>query len=383
MNYILMNKHTPVVELNIDEDTATIAKVGQLFHPEYLPIGIQLVKDLPDRKSLNDWWRGRSIPASRSGIREALTILHIAYTEQLLTKCYGLSLSDQYWINPRRHPLKWEDINFFTNNFSDDVGNALFGQVSENNDPDLISPCNTSDGWLKKKWKILDGERVLIKSGSNPFQQEPLNEVIATSLHKRLNRAAYVPYRLIWEDNLPYSVCPNLVTPDTELVSAYSIFKSRKRLNHHSFYEHFLLCCDQLGIPGMKEFLNYLLVFDYLIANTDRHFNNFGCVRNVETLQWQGPAPVFDSGTSLWHDQVSRAILPENDLSCQPFKATHNQQIVLAGSLEWVDFSALRDLDEEFRILLISSSYIDETRTDALCAGLKGRVRQLEELAMK
>jgi hypothetical protein len=383
MNYILMNKHTPVVELNIDEDTATIAKVGQLFHPEYLPIGIQLVKDLPDRKSLNDWWRGRSIPASRSGIREALTILHIAYTEQLLTECYGLSLSDQYWINPRRHPLKWEDINFFTNNFSDDVGNALFGQVSENNDPDLISPCNTSDGWLKKKWKILDGERVLIKSGSNPFQQEPLNEVIATSLHKRLNRAAYVPYRLIWEDNLPYSVCPNLVTPDTELVSAYSIFKSRKRLNHHSFYEHFLLCCDQLGIPGMKEFLNYLLVFDYLIANTDRHFNNFGCVRNVETLQWQGPAPVFDSGTSLWHDQVSRAILPENDLSCQPFKATHNQQIVLAGSLEWVDFSALRDLDEEFRILLISSSYIDETRTDALCAGLKGRVRQLEELAMK
>jgi hypothetical protein len=383
MNYILMNKHTPVVELNIDEDTATIAKVGQLFHPEYLPIGIQLVKDLPDRKSLNDWWRGRSIPASRSGIREALTILHVSNTEQLLTKCYGLSLSDQYWINPSRHPLKWEEINFFKNNFSDDVGNALFGQVAENSDLDLISPCNTSDGWLKKKWKILDGERVLIKSGSNPFQQEPLNEVIATSLHKRLNRAAYVPYRLIWEGNFPYSVCPNLVTPDTELVSAYSIFKRRKRLNHHSFYEHFLLCCEQLGIPGMKEFLDYLLVFDYLIANTDRHFNNFGCVRNVETLQWQGPAPVYDSGTSLWHDQVSRAILPENDLPCQPFKATHNQQIVLAGSLEWVDFSALRDLDEEFRILLISSSYIDETRTDALCAGLKGRVRRLEELALK
>jgi hypothetical protein len=382
-NYILMNKHTPVVELNIDEDTATIAKVGQLFHPEYLPIGIQLVKDLPDRKSLNDWWRGRSIPASRSGIREALTILHVSNTEQLLTKCYGLSLSDQYWINPSRHPLKWEEINFFKNNFSDDVGNALFGQVAENSDLDLISPCNTSDGWLKKKWKILDGERVLIKSGSNPFQQEPLNEVIATSLHKRLNRAAYVPYRLIWEGNFSYSVCPNLVTPDTELVSAYSIFKSRKRLNHHSFYEHFLLCCEQLGIPGMKEFLDYLLVFDYLIANTDRHFNNFGCVRNVKTLQWQGPAPVYDSGTSLWHDQVSRAILPENDLPCQPFKATHNQQIVLAGSLEWVDFSALRDLDEEFRILLISSSYIDETRTDALCAGLKGRVRRLEELALK
>lgn len=40
----------------------------------------------------------------------------------------------------------------------------------------LISPDNTSDGWLKKKWTIIDGKRCLIKSGSAPFFQEPLNE---------------------------------------------------------------------------------------------------------------------------------------------------------------------------------------------------------------
>lgn len=383
MNYTLMNKHTPIVELAIDEETAAIVKVGQLLHPEYLPIGIQITKEIPDRKSLNDWWRGRSIPASRSGIREALTLMNVSCTEQLLTKCYSLSLSDQYWINPKNHPLKWENINFFDNSFSDDVGNALFGQALKNGELDLLSPCSTCGGRQKKKWAVDIKTRVLIKSGSNPFQQEPLNEVIATSLHKRLNRTAYVPYLLIWENNIPYSVCPDIITPDTELVSAYSIFKSRKRQNHHSFYEHFLLCCEHLGIPGMKEFLDYLLVFDFLVANTDRHFNNFGCIRNVETLQWQGPAPVFDSGTSLWHDQVSRAILPEGDASCQPFKAKHSQQIALADSLDWVDFTALRDLDKEFRVLLLSSPYIDEPRTDALCAGLKGRVRQLEQLALE
>ena len=383
MIYTLMNKHTPVVELSIDEETAAVLKVEQVIHPDYLPVGIHITKGIPDRKSLNDWWRGRSIPASRSGIREALSILNVSYTEQLLTKCYGLSLSDQYWINPKEHPLRWEDINFFENAFSDDVGNALFGQASESGGIDLLSPCNTSDGWLKKKWKIVNGERVLIKSGSNPFQQEPLNEVIATSLHKRLNRASYVTYQLTWENNIPYSVCPNIITPDTELVSAYSIFKHQKKLNHNSFYEHFLLCCEHLGISGMKEFLDYLLVFDFLIANTDRHFNNFGCIRNVETLQWQGPAPIFDSGTSLWHDQVSRAILPNGDISCQPFKATHSQQIALAGNLDWVDFSALQDLDEEFRTLLTASPYIDEPRTDALCTGLKGRVLQLEQLALE
>jgi len=74
----LMNKHTPVVELNIDEDTGAILKVAQVIHPEYLSIGIAIIKGLPDRKSLNDWWRGRSIPASRSGIREALEILNVS-----------------------------------------------------------------------------------------------------------------------------------------------------------------------------------------------------------------------------------------------------------------------------------------------------------------
>lgn len=48
----------------------------------------------------------------------------------------------------------------------------------------------------------------------------------------------------------------------------------------------------------MRKFLDYLLAFDFIMVNTDRHFGNFGAVRNIETLEWLGPAPVFDSGTS-------------------------------------------------------------------------------------
>ena len=205
--------------------------------------------------------------------------------------------------------------------------------------------------------------------------------MLATSLHRRLNRAAYVPYRIIWEDQIPYSICGNIITPETELVSSYNIYRSKKKRNHHSVHEHFLLCCEHLGIPGMKKFLDYLLAFDFLIANTDRHLGNFGAIRNVDTLAWVGPAPIYDSGTSLWHGQVTGAIHPAGDVSSHPFRPTHAQQIALAGSLDWIDFSALHDIDGEFRVLLSASPYIDELRTDALCQGLKGRVRQLEQLA--
>ncbi len=65
------------------------------------------------------------------------------------------------------------------------------------------------------------------------------------------------------------------------------------------------------------------------------------------------------------------------------FVAAFTVLLLLAGSLDWIDFSALRDIDEEFRVLLSASPYIDEPRTEALCAGLKGRVEQLEQLALE
>ncbi len=41
-----------------------------------------------------------------------------------------------------------------------------------------------------------------------------------------------------------------------------------------------------------------MIVLDYIIANEDRHLNNFGLLRNAETLEWYGFAPIYDSGSS-------------------------------------------------------------------------------------
>ena len=119
-----------------------------------------------DRGALNEWWKGRSIPASRSGIQDALTELCIPSTQLLMEKCLGFSLSDQYWICPAGSGLSWEQANFFENPFSKDVGDILFGRGADGGNINLMSPDNTSDGWLKKKWLVLDGKRFLLKGGS-------------------------------------------------------------------------------------------------------------------------------------------------------------------------------------------------------------------------
>ena len=377
MRYVLMHKKNPVLQMELDDATGLVVGLGELYAPERLPVGITRSGDTADRQALNVWWMGRSIPASRSGLRDALEILRMSSPQLLLTKCYGLSLSDQYWVCPEGSGLRWEDINFFEHPFSNDVGNILFGEAPDR-EFDLISPDNTSDGWLKKKWFVADGKRFLIKGGSGATQQEPYNEVLASRVMRSLN-VTHVPYTMTMLDEYPYSVCEDFITAETELITAWHITQTQKKPNHVSSYQHYLNCCEALGIGGVTNALDRMLTVDYLIVNEDRHFNNFGAVRCADTLEWIGAAPVYDCGASIWYDKPVPMIRPNGKQPSKPFKSDHAEQIKLVTSFDWLDFSALRSIDDEFRDILKESAFIDAARRDALCYGLRKRVELLRE----
>lgn len=378
--YVLKHKNVTVAEIELDEATGAISSIGNVYDERHVPVGIPVKKGRIDRAALNEWWLGRSIPASRDGIKEALVELNIATTQKLLDKSLGLSLSDQYWICPTNSDADWSQLNFFDNAFSEDVGNVLLGRRSSGEKLSMMSPDNTSDGWLKKKWTILDGKRCLIKGGSGAIQQEPYNEVLASRLMARLG-IPHVSYTLLVQDNYPFSVCENFITPQTELVTAWYIMHTRQKPNHASLYQHYVNCCEALGIPDIVEALDRMIIVDYLIANEDRHQNNFGVIRDAETLEWIGTAPIYDSGSSLWFSKPKALILPTTKLVCKPFKNDHDEQLKLVTSFDWLDLSALRGIEEEFREILKDSLFIDQARSDALCSALKKRVEMLAEIA--
>ena len=377
--YVLMHKNVPVADLELDTASGSISAVGSAHKEAHVPVGIPVKKGKIDRAALNEWWNGRAIPASRDGIRHALTELNVSTTQQLLDKCLGLSLSDQYWIRPKKSEIEWRDINFFDHAFSDDIGNILFGKGSSSDKISLMSPDNTSDGWLKKKWAILDGKRCLIKGGSGAIQQEPYNEILASRIMDRLE-IPHVSYTLMLQDDYPYSVCKDFITPQTELISAWYIMQTQKKPNHISVYQHYLDCCEALEIPGVRDSLDRMMVLDYIIANEDRHQNNFGAIRNAETLEWLGAAPIYDSGSSMWFAKPTAMINANAKIPCKPFKADHEEQIKLVSSFDWLDFSALKGIDDEFRDILNGSLFIDETRRDALCFALRKRVEMLAQI---
>lgn len=383
MRCTLMHKRTAVAAIQMDDETGYIQRIGTLYAAEHLPVGVSVHKGIVDRAALNAWWTDRSIPANRSGVREALETLHIGSTRMLLIRCYGLSLSDQYWICPEGTGLTWDEINFFQHDFSEDVGDVLFGGGRQQDALDLSSPDNTSDGNLKKRWKIIRGKRCLIKGGSNPFRQQPFNEVIAAGIMERLG-IPHVPYTMIWDKGAPYSVCEDMVDENTELIPAWRIIQTRKRSNSTSVYQHYVACCEGLGIKDVVPFLDRMMVLDYIIANEDRHLNNFGALRNAETLEWIGMAPIYDSGSCLGYDRLPMQMRSEQNVICKPFKNHHEEQIRLVRSFDWIDWERLEDVEALITSVLSAdgaSDYIDAQRIQMIVQSVQRRIENLRRIA--
>ena len=137
-----------------------------------------------------------------------------------------------------------------------------------------------------------------------------------------------------------------------------------------------------LGVEGMEHAVDQMIVLDYLIANEDRHQNNFGLLRSADTLEWLGAAPIFDSGSSLGYDKLTPQILSARAIECKPFKKTHEEQLKLVTSFDWIDFGKLNGIEQDIRdILDQAGEYMDENRKTAIISAFSSRLGQLMVLA--
>lgn len=380
-NYTLMHKNIPVTDISIEKTTGVIVAVNNTQSIEHLPIGVHCNDKTINQRELSSWWYNRSIPASRLGMQELLYAMNIHSSKALLTKSMGLSLSDQYWIKPVNSNIEWQEVNFFDNPFSEDMGNILLGDIHPSASLNLCSPDNTSDGYLKKRWKIINDKRCLIKSGELPFYQQPINEKIASTIMDKLG-ITHVPYDLLWRKGKPYSVCEDFISSETELVSAQRVMSIKPKANHHSAYTHYVTLCKENGIDTIEHSLDEMIVLDYIIANEDRHFNNFGIIRNADTLEWLEAAPIFDSGSSLGYNKPSSNLY--KDMQCKPFKKSHNEQLKLVTTFDWIDFSKLNGIENDISDILSDkkvTEHIDTTRHNAIIDFVTNRIYQLESIA--
>ena len=385
MKVILMNKNTEVLVAEYNEKVAVFTKIYEIKNLKYAPIIIEkaLNKDKEDIATLTEWFKGRGIPSWRDDLDLLLDKLGVKTAEELLNKAFGLSLSDQYFIKPYESKIEYQDINFFEHNFdSADFTNATFSNSSEfNTKINLLSPNNTTDGRLKKTWIIQNGKRYLLKGGYKNEVMQPFNEVLASMICKRLG-FNHTNYEIDIVSNKIVSKCECFINKDTELVPASQILYNNQ--NKKNAYEEYIKILEDNGIKNVREKIENMFILDYIIMNEDRHLNNFGIIRDVNTLKWLDVAPIFDSGQSLNildYNEEEVIIQGEGRFF---YKISNFDEITkYIKEFNRVNLSKLDGVVEDFEHLL--KNYKDITkmtdrRIDKICTLLNGQINKLKNI---
>lgn len=300
-----MHKNVEVCQIELDA-SGKVNDVTVFENAEkHMPIGSSR-----DKHSFNMWWSNRAIPKTRNNVKTALEKLGYENTTIMLINNLALSLTDCYWIKPIKEKIKWEDINLYTNEFED-----LFGEITIDNGTDIDLKNKTrfisaaSPGELQKKWCIdKNKKRFLVKGNHGISYQQSLNEIFASQLHKTQSFDNYVEYHLS-ELTLKNGVnaigCSSFCfcNESTESVSLDSIYYLDPKPNNISKFQHLRNQCIKFGIKPKEfdDFFDYLILTDFLITNTDRHLNNISILRDPDTLKIKGFAPIYDSGSSMFH----------------------------------------------------------------------------------
>lgn len=374
--FLLMNRMHEVTRLVYDARRKAFTKIGSDIDSRYAPIGLS-AKGAISLEAFNAWWRGRGIPQTRIGLSALLDEAGVSLPQELVQRNLGLSLSDHYWIKPESFSLAWETVNFFNNDFDQvSLATAPFAPEAR---AAVAKPDNTSDGNLEKRWVCRDGLRVLLKGGTR-YGQEPYNEAVATALHRRLLAPGdYVAYAVEGEGATALSCCADFLTDEEEYVPALYVERALDCDGRATDFEHFLACCESLGVEGEQRALDRMIVCDDIIANHDRHRRNFGIVRNVETGTCR-PAPLFDSGSSLWCDvATSRLAAGEHSFASKQFYESPAKQLLLVDDMSWVDLAALDGFVDEAMAILAANEAL-AARLPHIRSALEWRVERMANI---
>lgn len=144
------------------------------------------------------------------------------------------------------------------------------------------------------------------------------------------------------------------------------------------------LTYDKL-INDFKEFeeeINQTLIFDFIVNNIDRHYNNFGYIINGSRKY----CPIFDNGLSLYSGLTSDDLININKKpylnkrfdKSKPFAQKHISQIKLINNLPKINLCAT---NEEFiNIIKEYEGYLGKDRYIAMCNLLKERLDHVRKL---
>ena len=243
------------------------------------------------------WLERRVIPRNRTFVDQILKTLGLSHndTKGIIDVCKGLSLNDSYWIVPEGFEGTFEQYNLYDNRFSEMLALVAYTGAGQTKQVFTTSPELTTNGMLPKAWRFIEEDGIYLykggTSGASNAGREPFCEYYASQIAEVMGLNA-VHYDLENWKGITASKCKLFTDKDTSFVPIGRIVKAGGIQKCLDYY-------DKMG-KDFSEQIRSMLVFDALIYNEDRHFGNFGILRDNHTGKIVAPAPIFDNGSSLF-----------------------------------------------------------------------------------
>ena len=293
--YELRLYDTPMLSFELASDiavgySAKINKIGE--QRSLLPLDLELTDE-----GILKWLEKRVIPKNRTFVEEILRAfgLVLGDTKGIIDICKGLSLNDSYWVVPEGFEGKFADYNLYENRFSEILSLVAYTGVTQSDAAFSTSPEFTTNGMLPKAWRYIENEGIyLYKGGTSGFAntgKEPYSEYYAGQVAEKMNLNA-VHYDLENWKGILASKCKLFTDINTAYIPIGRIVKTGGLGAVIKYY-------DELG-GEFSASIRDMLVFDALTYNEDRHFGNFGLLRDNHTGEIIASAPIFDNGISLF-----------------------------------------------------------------------------------
>ena len=257
------------------------------------PLDLELADD-----GLVKWLQRRVIPKNRAYVAEILKTfgLSVNDTKGIIDVCKGLSLNDSYWVVPQDFTGTFAQYNLYENRFSEILSLVAYTGIGQSDAAFTTSPELTTNGMLPKAWRFIEGEGIYLYKGGTfgaaNTGNEPYSEFYASQVAQAMGLDA-VAYELENWKGILASRCKLFTDIDTSYIPIGRIVREGGLKACLEYYR-------QLG-PEAYEQVRSMLVFDAVIYNEDRHFGNFGVLRDNHTGKVTGAAPVFDNGMSLFN----------------------------------------------------------------------------------
>ena len=337
------------------------------------PLDLELTDD-----GLVKWLQRRVIPKNRAYVAEILKTygLSVNDTKGIIDVCKGLSLNDSYWVVPQGFTGTFAQYNLYENRFSEILSLVAYTGIGQSDAAFTTSPELTTNGMLPKAWRFIDGEGIYLYKGGTfgaaNTGNEPYSEFYASQVAQAMGLDA-VAYELENWKGILASRCKLFTDINTAYIPIGRIVREGGLKACLEYYR-------QLG-PEAYEQIKSMLVFDAMIYNEDRHFGNFGVLRDNHTGKVTGAAPVFDNGMSLFN-----FAMPEDFQDLDSYAKTRGT--AYGVSFESVCQEVMGPIQARQLRKLIGFTFhrhprLDwpEYRLEAIERHLQKRVRQLLELA--